>query len=145
MHTHISTGGDFFKIEVGDCDCIVSNPPYSIKTEIFEELFRIGKPFAMLVPIAGIFESQRRFNLFRFNNFECIYFDKRIEFFTDFITQKSAGSPFFSSGYICHKILPKQIISVQPESTFHRRIHLYRLVLRDEYILPTGKYRRVHD
>ena len=62
-------GNDFFTISVPDCDYIISNPPYSLKYEVFARLFDIGKPFAMLVGIVGLFESQKRFNLFKDNDF----------------------------------------------------------------------------
>ena len=57
--THLWEGGDFFNTEI-ECDYIVSNPPYSIKAEVFERLFALGVPFAMLVGVVGLFESQRR-------------------------------------------------------------------------------------
>lgn len=43
-----------------DCDYIVSNPPYSIKGDVFTRLFEIGKPFAMLVGVVGLFESKKK-------------------------------------------------------------------------------------
>lgn len=41
INTHISQGdsGDFFQIEPDGYDCIISNPPYSLKNEVFERLF----------------------------------------------------------------------------------------------------------
>lgn len=58
-YSHISNGEDFFLMNVPECDYIISNPPYSLKTEVFKRLFQIGKPFAMLVGVVGIFESKR--------------------------------------------------------------------------------------
>lgn len=80
INTHIEMGIDFFKCEVPQCDYIISNPPYSLKTEVFERLFSIGKPFAMLVGVVGLFESKKRFSMFRDNDFEIMYFDKRISY-----------------------------------------------------------------
>ena len=58
-------GGDFFKIRPkGNIDYVISNPPYSLKTEVFERLFKLGTPFAMLVGVVGLFESQKRFDGF---------------------------------------------------------------------------------
>lgn len=42
-----------------ECDYIISNPPYSVKGEVLERLFNIGIPFAMLVGVVGLFESQK--------------------------------------------------------------------------------------
>ena len=108
--THISNGQDFFKTEVPDCDYIISNPPYSKKTEVLARLFVIGKPFAMLVGTAGLFESQRRFEMFRDNEFEVLYFNRRVSYFRDYGEQKPVGNPPFSSVYVCKGILPKQIM-----------------------------------
>ena len=53
--SHINDGGvDFFERNLSDCDCIVSNPPYSLKAEVFETLCTTGKPFAMLVGVIGL-------------------------------------------------------------------------------------------
>ena len=78
IFTHIDNGEDFFTIDVPECDYIISNPPYSLKTEVLERLFDIGKPFAMLLGVVGIFESQRRFKMFRDNNFEIMYMNLAI-------------------------------------------------------------------
>ena len=108
--SHLCTNQDFFTMEVPDCDYIISNPPYSLKAEVFERLFEIGKPFAMLVGVVGIFESQRRFPMFKNNDFEIMYFDKRISYFKSYADQKPSLNPPFSSVYICKDLLPKQIV-----------------------------------
>ncbi len=108
--THIDSGGDFFKIEPPKCDYIISNPPFSLKQKVFRRLFEIGTPFAMLVGVVGLFESQTRFEMFRDNEFELMYFNKRISFFKDYADQKPSFNPPFSSVYVCHHVLPKQIV-----------------------------------
>lgn len=108
--THIDNNEDFFEIKVPKCDYIISNPPYSIKTEVLEYLFQIGKPFAMLVGVVGLFESKRRFDMFKNNKFEIMYFNKRVSYFKDYNDQKPSLNPPFSSVYVCHNILPNQII-----------------------------------
>jgi hypothetical protein len=111
INTHLEYGDDFFEVSARfiDCDYIISNPPYSIKKEVFNKLFEIGKPFAMLVGVVGLFESQARFEMFRDNEFEVMYMNRRISYFKDFSDQKPALNPPFSSVYICSKMLPKQI------------------------------------
>ena len=96
-------------MEVPQCDYIISNPPYSLKFEVFKKLFEIGKPFAMLVGVVGLFESAKRFNLFKENKFEIMYFDKRISYFKSYTDQKPSLNPPFSSVYVCNGILPNQI------------------------------------
>ena len=108
--THITTGTDFFECEIPDCDYIVSNPPYSLKTEVLKRLFEISKPFAMLVGVVGLFESQRRFELFRDNEFEVMYLNRRVAYFKSYEEQKPSLNPPFSSIYICSKVLPERIV-----------------------------------
>ena len=108
--SHIERGKDFFITDAPECDYIISNPPYSLKYEVFKRLFEIGKPFAMLVGVVGIFESKKRYAMFKENDFEIIYFNKRISYFKNFDDQKPSLNPPFSSVYICKGILPKQIV-----------------------------------
>lgn len=110
INTHLEMGIDFFDCEIPICDYIISNPPYSIKTEVFERLFRIGKPFAMLVGVVGLFESQRRFEMFRDNEFEVMYLNRRVSYFKDYNDEKPSLNPPFSSVYLCSKILPNKIV-----------------------------------
>lgn len=109
--THKDTGTDFFyTMPPHNCKYIISNPPYSVKTEVLERLFKIGIPFAMLVGVVGLFESQRRFEMFRDNGFEIMYMNRRVSFFENFDDQKPRLNPPFSSVYICQGILPHQIV-----------------------------------
>lgn len=108
--THIKNGYDFFNYEPEQYDYIISNPPYSCKGEVLRRLFELDKPFAMLVGVVGLFESQKRFDMFKNNDFEIMYFNKRIAYFKDYNEQKPSLNPPFSSVYVCHKMLPKQIV-----------------------------------
>jgi hypothetical protein len=108
--SHIENGIDFFKTDGLGADYIISNPPYSKKTEVFEKLFNMNIPFAMLVGVVGLFESQKRFNLFKNNDFEIMYFDKRIAYFRSYDEPKPSLNPPFSSVYICKNILPERIV-----------------------------------
>ena len=110
IYTHIDNGEDFFEMEVPKCDYIISNCPYSCKGEVLNRLFEIGKPFAMLVGVVGLFESQKRFNMFKNNDFEIMYMNKRVVYFKDYTEQKPSLNPPFSSVYVCHNMLPKQIV-----------------------------------
>lgn len=110
IKTHISEGLDFFNYEPEKYDYIISNPPYSLKNEVFYRLFDLGKPFAMLVGIVGIFEGKVRTNLFRKNNFEVLYLTSRVDYFKDYIEQKPSKSPPFQSAYVCSGMLDKQIL-----------------------------------
>lgn len=114
ISTHINNGEDFFELvnsEVCDwADYIISNPPYSKKTEVLEALFETEKPFAMLLGVVGLFESQKRFELFRDNEFEILYMNRRVAYFKDYSEQKPSLNPPFSSVYLCSKMLPQKIM-----------------------------------
>ena len=112
--SHIELDQDFFE-DTKDkrhqgFDYIISNPPYSKKAEVFQRLFEMGTPFAMLVGVVGLFESQKRFNLFKDNDFEIMYLNKRVSYFKSYEDQKPSLNPPFSSVYVCSGILPKQIV-----------------------------------
>jgi len=111
LNTHLGNGEDFFTYEPPtNIDYIVSNPPYSLKFEVFDRLFKIGKPFAMLVGVVGLFESQKRFNMFAENDFEIMYFNKRISYFKDYGDPKPSLNPPFSSVFLTKDLLPHQIV-----------------------------------
>ena len=108
VYGHIQTGQDFFNVEVPECDYIISNPPYSLKTEVFARLREIGKPFAMLINFQGIFDNQKRFALFSSMPVEMMYLSPRVSYIKDG-EYKASGVPF-QIGYLCSNILPKQIM-----------------------------------
>ena len=64
INGHIFTGQDFFKVDVPKCDYIISNPPYSKKTEVFKRLYETEIPFAMLINFQGIFDKKNVLNYF---------------------------------------------------------------------------------
>ena len=108
IYGHIQTGQDFFNVEVPECDYIISNPPYSLKTEVFKHLREIGKPFAMLINFQGIFDNKERFGLFSNMPIEMMYLSPRVSYIKEG-EYKTSGVPF-QSGYLCRGILPKQIM-----------------------------------
>ncbi len=104
---HIEDGKDFFTESVPNCDYIISNPPYSLKNEIFKRLYEIGKPFAMLINFQGIFDHKDRFSMFKNNKIELLYLSPRV----NYIKQgdyKATGVPF-QSGYLCSNICENQL------------------------------------
>lgn len=99
--THIANGQDFFEVDPPKCGYIISNPPYSLKGEVFDRLFRLNIPFAMLVGVVGLFESQKRFEMFRDHDFEIMYLNRRVSYFKSYDDQKPSLNPPFSSVYVC--------------------------------------------
>ena len=62
-------------------DCIITNPPFSLKQQFLERCYELGKPFALLLPLTT-FETKKRQELFKKYGLEVILFDKRINFET---------------------------------------------------------------
>ena len=107
IYGHIETGQDFFKVDVPKCDYIISNPPYSLKGEVFKRLIEIGKPYAMLINFQGIFDNKNRFEMFKNNRTEMLWLSARV----NYIKQgdyKASGVPY-QSGYLCSGIFEKQL------------------------------------
>lgn len=83
-------------------DCIVSNPPYSLKEHVFETLLSTGKPFAMLVGVVGLFVG---------DTFEITYMNKRVGYDKDFESGKITLDQPFNDAFLTSIILPKQMVS----------------------------------
>ncbi len=105
LRSHIDDGKDFFKyVPKEPYDVIISNPPYSLKDEIYQRLFKLGKPFAMFVPMNGIFDSKLRFDLFSKNGIELLVPKGRTKFDT---LDGVKNAPPFQTVYVCWRLLPK--------------------------------------
>ena len=90
----ILVGHDFLTSEPEHFDCIVTNPPYSLKQKFLERCYQLKKPFALLLPLTT-FETAKRQKLFREYGLEVIFFDKRINFeVPDSASLKKTGSWF---------------------------------------------------
>jgi len=81
VETDLLTGFDFMMWQPHNFDCIVTNPPYSIKQEFLERAYMLGKPFALLLPLTAL-ETRKRQRLFEHYGLEIIFMDKRINFET---------------------------------------------------------------
>jgi hypothetical protein len=97
---------DFLKWQPDQFDCIVTNPPYSLKTEFLRRAYELGKPFAFLLPITGL-EYRSRQSMFQAHGIDLLLLDKRLRF------EKPDGRksrPWFSSAWFCWRLgLPKQL------------------------------------
>lgn len=64
----------------------------------------------MLVGVVGLFESQKRFDMFKNSTFEIMYFNRRVSYFKDYSEKKPSKNPPFSSVYLTSGVLPQQIV-----------------------------------
>jgi hypothetical protein len=98
LETDILTGNDFLTTKPIDWDCIITNPPFSLKQQFLERCYLLGKPFALLLPLTT-FETPKRQELFKKYGLEVIFFDKRINFETP--SGKGSGS-WFATAWFTH-------------------------------------------
>ena len=109
--TDIREGIDFLKeIPEQKFDCIITNPPFSLKQEFLQRCYELGKPFALLLPLTT-FETKKRQELFKKYGLQVIFFDKRINFETP--SGKGSGSWFATAWFTWGLNLPKDLMFVK--------------------------------
>mgnify|MGYP005839469041 CR=1 FL=1 len=86
----------FAEDKIFNFDCIITNPPYSLKEDFLKRCYEIGKPFALLLPLTAL-ESEKRQKLFRKYGLQLIIPNKRYNFQTP--SGKGSGSWFCSCWY----------------------------------------------
>ena len=78
-------------------DCIVTNPPYSLKQKFLARAYQLGKPFAFLLPLTTL-ETRIRQELFKKYGLEIILFDRRINFEVPSLKESRS---WFSTAWFC--------------------------------------------
>ena len=100
VHSHIKDNYDFFNLNP-QFDCAISNPPFSTKLEVFNRLFELKKPFAMIMNMMVI-NYQIMGDLFVENKIQLLIPNKKVSF--------DGNGSSFSSGYICKDFLLNDLI-----------------------------------
>lgn len=108
VYSHIVEGKDFFSYEPDDYDVIISNPPFSCKDKVLERLYKLGKPFAVLLPLNSL-QGNTRYKYFK-QGIQLLTFDKRIGFYTPEHTESPVEGCPFASAYFCKDVLPRDLI-----------------------------------
>jgi hypothetical protein len=102
IYSHIWLGQDFFNYEPKEqYDYIISNPPFTRKLEVLEKLYKIGKPFAMILGLP-ILNYQEVGTFFLDKDLQLLIVDKKVSF--------DGNTASFNNSYFCYNILPKDII-----------------------------------
>ena len=99
----VSTEDNFLLYNKPKGDIIVTNPPYSLKTEFLEHAYELGIAFAFILPITAL-EGGRRQKLYRKYSINLILFNKRIQFRSD-----RSGAWFATAWFIHGLNMPSQI------------------------------------
>jgi len=107
IYSHIWNGQDFFTYEPDEeYDYIISNPPFTKKLQVFDRLFQLGKPFAMVMglPILNYQEVGSFFNEKQKENktLQLLIVDKKVSF--------DGNTASFNNSYFCWGLLEKDIM-----------------------------------
>lgn len=97
---------DFLKWKPEKFDCIITNPPYSLKNEFVKRCYELRKPFALLLSLTAL-EGKKRQSLYKKYGIKLILFDKRINFETP--SGKGSGSWFSTAWFTWGLDLPKEL------------------------------------
>lgn len=123
--TDILEGNDFLTSNIArppmciEWDCIITNPPFSLKQEFLERCYKLGKPFALLLPLTT-FEGKRRQELFKKYGLEVILFDKRINFETP---SGHGGGSWFATAWFTNGLnIGKQLSFVKIVEVGNRKL-----------------------
>jgi len=82
-------------------DCIITNPPYTLKDEFIKKCYRHMKKWAMLMPLTAL-EGVNRGQWYKEHGVELLVLDRRVEF--------TGGSCWFNTSWFCHYILPEKLM-----------------------------------
>lgn len=102
-------GKDFLTWTPEHFDCIITNPPYSLKHQFLERCYELGKPFALLLPLTAL-ESKRSQQYYRKYGLSLIIFNKRIQFETPLT--RGSTSWFATAWFTCGLPLEKELMFV---------------------------------
>lgn len=117
------TGENFLEYEPDlQWDCIVTNPPYSLKYEFLERCYSLGKPFALLVPVEMLGSGKSQM-LMQQHGFEIMLLSRRIDFKMPNAGWAGAGAQF-PTLWLCWQLLPRPVmfgdIPLDVKRSFHQ-------------------------
>lgn len=105
INSHIEYGQNFHEYEPDKWDLIISNPPFTGKTELFKRVINFNKPFCLLMSLTWLNDKAPKI-LFRDIEMQLLMFEDRMTF----KNQSQIKKINFSSAYFCRDFLPKQIV-----------------------------------
>lgn len=102
IYSHIIYGQDFFEYEPTEkYDYIISNPPFTQKLRVFQRLYELGKPFAMISPLTML-NYQEVGTFFLTHPLQLLIVDKKVSF--------DGHTASFNNSYFCSDLLPSDLI-----------------------------------
>lgn len=116
IYTHIWNGQNFFEYEPQESyDYIISNPPFTKKLEVFDRLYKLNKPFAMISGLP-ILNYQNVGNFFLDKDLQLLIVDKKVSF--------DGNTASFNNSYFCRRILPKDLIFAHLENNNSNKFYI---------------------
>jgi len=107
IRSHIADGKDFFYYTPTDpFEYVISNPPFSKKLAVFDKLYLIGKPFAMLMNLECL-NYQEVGKYFLDKDIQLLIPDKKVSF--------DGHTSSFNTSYFCNGMLPEKLMFVHLE------------------------------
>ena len=101
-YSHIASGQDFFEYEPAEAyDVIISNPPFTRKLDVLDRLYKLGKPFAMVLGLP-ILNYQEVGAFFMDKPLQLLIVDKKVSF--------DGNTSSFNNSYFCNRLLPRDLM-----------------------------------
>lgn len=104
INSHIEQGQDYFEYEPEEWDVMISNPPFTSKSKIFQRAINFNKPFCLLNTVLWLNDAPPT-KLFKNYELQLLMFVDRMTF----KNQRQDKKINFKSIYYCHDFLNKQI------------------------------------
>lgn len=123
IHSHIDDGKDFLNYEPSEkYDAIITNPPFSIKNDIFKRCIDLDKPFCLLMSATSIQSASFIQRISKAKDFNVMMFDKRISYSGDrppFPSWYYASGLFDKTEFYIYKQDPKKLFTEWEKSLNH--------------------------
>ena len=108
----ITNTGDFFDCDDNEAECIITNPPFSIKRDVLKRLKIIDKPFICILPTLAL-QTKYIQDIFD-GELQVILPSKKIFYYKMINGEKKIYDKLsFYCCFVCYKMnLPKDLIFI---------------------------------
>lgn len=110
--TDIITGQNLFEFEPDNWDCIITNPPYSVKYKWLARCYELDKPFALLMPVE-VLGTESAGALFDKYGIEVVFIRPRVNFKMSNKLYSGSGAQFPVAWFTWGLNIGKQITFVK--------------------------------
>ena len=112
VYSHISNGQDFFEYEPEQWDVILSNPPYTNKSDFIKRAESFGKPWCFFIPVNTFSDSILNRVFGDFSELTMLIPDRRARFKNLAEPEIKNSQPTFKAAYIGRRFFEKPLIGV---------------------------------